>query len=588
MATGAEDYLDLVRQAHTGDLKLPAFQREFKWTRKQVIRLYDSIRQSYPIGSIILLEGTKQELKERPFRGAGNEAGAVATKRLVLDGQQRITAGIDLFYGTSPESISSYFIDINRVFDIFQNKNIDLEDDDQIKLALLELDDDDGYCVGRQKIDDVNSLLNTRSLMSTTLLRPDNSKHRDHYLDVYIDKFPSHKAIVRNVIKPFFVVNGAPNVPYVSIESSLQLDSISRIFSTLNSSGKVLTPFELVVAVLFASNIDLRDDLEVVEAAYPVLQNMDATGEIVLQTAVMRAGGSPKKSLLPKNLTATIWKSHHEESAKLLSEVGEFMKDCCGMALDRSSSLIPYDSIFVPMAMVFDKVGFRNIPIGLKGQAVKKLTRWFVGSALTQRYQEGVHNKQDKDVEEMTTWLVEGEDIYEPSWLVEAVIPSLRLVTTKGAVANLLRCLANKETLEDPLTREPVNYGASNTHNHHIFPTKFVEKLTGWNPKAGDKADLFLNLMQLTSATNQRFLNDDPAVQIMDAINVHGEASVREIYLKQGIPSEAFDILKKADKNRDDFQNFIKIRETHFEKVLAKFGFTKTGGKDLLDELEAA
>lgn len=586
MATGAENYLGLVKQAYQGDLKLPAFQREFKWTRKQVIRLYDSIRQSYPVGSIIVLEGSKSELKERSFRGAADDAEGKSTKRLVLDGQQRLTAGVDLFFGESLESISQYFIDIDKLISLVLEKSINIDDDIDIRKFLSDLDDDDGYCVGRARVDNPYALLNARHLLSTTLLRPDNSKKRDHYLEEYEEKFPDRKNIVRNIVKPYFVINEAPDIPYVSIDSSLQLDSISRIFSTLNSSGKVLTPFELVVAVLFSSGIDLRDDLDIIKEE-PYIRNMDSSGEIVLQTVVMLCGKNQKKSLLPKNLEAGEWMKLQDKATALLVQVGKFFTDHCGMSLDITSDIVPYDSIFVPMAIVFDKIKYSELSPANLGSVNTKLTQWFVGSALSQRYQEGVHNKQVNDVTEMTNWIVEGTDDYKPGWLKDVVVPSLRLVTTKGAVSNLLRCIINQHIISDPLTGGPVNFGLANTHSHHIFPTKYVEKLPGWNQKAGDKSDLFLNLMQLTSSTNISFLNDDPRLQIQGSVNARGLSSVQESYERQGIPADAFAILQKPEKTRDDFHNFLKIRETALEQRMSNWGFARSGGLELVDETEA-
>ncbi len=75
------------------------------------------------------------------------------------------------------------------------------------------------------------------------------------------------------------------------------------------------------------------------------------------------------------------------------------------MALDMTGVLVPYDSIFAPMALVFEKIGFKSLPAAKKAPAKKKLQKWIVGSALSQRYQEGVHNKQETDVKEMAVWI---------------------------------------------------------------------------------------------------------------------------------------------------------------------------------------
>ena len=45
---------DLVRHARSGRLRVPAFQRAFKWERDDVEKLFDSIWHGYPIGTLLL------------------------------------------------------------------------------------------------------------------------------------------------------------------------------------------------------------------------------------------------------------------------------------------------------------------------------------------------------------------------------------------------------------------------------------------------------------------------------------------------------------------------------------------------------
>ncbi len=587
MATGSENYLTLVQQAFSGELKLPAFQRQFKWNRKQVVLLYDSIRQGYPLGSIILMDGSKEELVERDFRGANEKAAATETANLVLDGQQRLTAGIDLFYSQNDASASQYFIDLNKVERFLEEHNIDLDSEEDVEAALKSLDVDEGYCIGKPRTVDPNAKLISSHLLSTILLRPNNSKHLDSCLELYIDAHPSKKQLVQNVIKPYFVARNSPAIPYVAIDSKLQLDAISRIFATLNSSGKVLTPFELVVAVLFASNIDLRDDLDSIKSTSSYLAQMDPTGEICLQTAVFLEGGNFKKSLLPKNLNAGIWSRNKKLVAELLDDVGKFLTSF-GMALDTTRRLIPYDTIFLPMAKVMQGVNYRNLNPAKKAEVNEKLKTWVVGAALSQRYNEGAHTKQGKDAAAVLNWVSADGDEFKPTWLQETGIPSLQSVTTRGAIANLLRCILNQETMRDPMSDEKVNFGVLGTDAHHIFPRKFAPKLLGWDDKRGDKVDLLLNMMQTTSSTNQRFLNDDPCIQVTDCENASNIESVENRYNSQGIDSDCVAILKKQSKNRDDYQKFISLREHYFINKLRMYGFENNKTQPIDDDLEDA
>src|SRR5437867_3243552 len=48
------DLEDLVSQAWRGGIRVPHFQRDFRWGTEDVIRLFDSIVKGYPIGSLLL------------------------------------------------------------------------------------------------------------------------------------------------------------------------------------------------------------------------------------------------------------------------------------------------------------------------------------------------------------------------------------------------------------------------------------------------------------------------------------------------------------------------------------------------------
>src|SRR6185312_3444819 len=112
MAATVEPYLSLVAKAYDGRLKLPAFQRDWKWRTGQVILLFDSLRLGYPIGGFLhIKQNGNVELSPRGFVGALDEADARTPDFLVLDGQQRITAGLELFYGRGDRH---YFLDLKK------------------------------------------------------------------------------------------------------------------------------------------------------------------------------------------------------------------------------------------------------------------------------------------------------------------------------------------------------------------------------------------------------------------------------------------------------------------------------------------
>ncbi|MEV7801603.1 DUF262 domain-containing protein [Microbispora sp. NPDC088329] len=97
MAAVTRPRLEQVRLAHLlwlardGRLRIPSFQRSFRWGRDDVIKLFDSVLRGYPIGTLLLWQ--------RPAAAARLEIGPLvvdapeaADAYWVVDGQQRLTS----------------------------------------------------------------------------------------------------------------------------------------------------------------------------------------------------------------------------------------------------------------------------------------------------------------------------------------------------------------------------------------------------------------------------------------------------------------------------------------------------------------
>ena len=75
----------------SGRLRLPQFQRSFRWDAQDVLNLFDSILRGYPFGSLLLWQ---REAGADDLRIGALEvqAGARQDALWVVDGQQRITS----------------------------------------------------------------------------------------------------------------------------------------------------------------------------------------------------------------------------------------------------------------------------------------------------------------------------------------------------------------------------------------------------------------------------------------------------------------------------------------------------------------
>ncbi|MCA1676922.1 MAG: DUF262 domain-containing protein, partial [Actinobacteria bacterium] len=85
------DVESLVGMAWRGKIRVPRFQRDFRWSWEDVRRLFDSIARGYPIGSLLLWvrEAHSQKLQ---LGALTIEAPGSTDALWVVDGQQRITS----------------------------------------------------------------------------------------------------------------------------------------------------------------------------------------------------------------------------------------------------------------------------------------------------------------------------------------------------------------------------------------------------------------------------------------------------------------------------------------------------------------
>lgn len=121
-----ESLSDMLRSVQSGKTQLPDFQRGWVWDDSRIVSLLASVSQSFPIGSVMILEvGDDINFKSCPIEGVGGESISMP-ERLVLDGQQRITSLFQsIFSGKSAitrdcrgkEIKKWYYINIEKAID---------------------------------------------------------------------------------------------------------------------------------------------------------------------------------------------------------------------------------------------------------------------------------------------------------------------------------------------------------------------------------------------------------------------------------------------------------------------------------------
>lgn len=105
---------DLVRDVQRGALRVPPFQRGFRWESSDVAKLFDSLYRGFPIGNLLLWRRSApaQHLTLGPIE---IEAPATDSALWVVDGQQRITSivGALIAAGQTTDSRFRIYFDLD-------------------------------------------------------------------------------------------------------------------------------------------------------------------------------------------------------------------------------------------------------------------------------------------------------------------------------------------------------------------------------------------------------------------------------------------------------------------------------------------
>lgn len=241
---------ELVTLVRAGEIRIPEFQRPFRWGIEDARRLFDSIVRGYPLGSLLLWERRAEKARIRV--GALHiDAPAQDRALWVVDGQQRVTT---LANALSPEaSVDDRFA---LSFNLSTHQFVPGVTDQRAIVVPLPV------------------LFDLQQLMQWFRKRPEAMD--------YFDAATSAAKKIRQFKIPASVVE-------------TQDESVLRdIFDRLNSYGKRLTRAEVFSALHPVSDGGSRASAGVIEeiAAYLAedLDFGDVDGDTVLRAVLARRG----------------------------------------------------------------------------------------------------------------------------------------------------------------------------------------------------------------------------------------------------------------------------------------------------------
>lgn len=198
---------------------IPEIQRPFVWKRSQVRDLIDSLYNGYPTGYIITWKNPDVKTKE---------GGRANGKKVLIDGQQRVTALMAAIAG-------------KEVLDEDFNK-------DRIKIAFNPLAEDTSKIFAVQ---DASHLKDKRWI-------PDISIVFDSDFDAF--EFSVEYCTINEGIKPNIInkaiasLRGIANrqIGVIELDAALDIDEVTEIFIRINSKGTSLSQSDFVMSKMAA------------------------------------------------------------------------------------------------------------------------------------------------------------------------------------------------------------------------------------------------------------------------------------------------------------------------------------------------
>jgi hypothetical protein len=201
----------LLTWVKSGEIAIPEIQRPFVWEATKVRNLLDSLYQGYPVGYLIAWRNPTIKLKD------GTSA---AGKRILIDGQQRVTALMAALLGREVLTKDYETVRIRIAFN---------PQEERFEVANPAIRKDPAW------IEDVAQVFS-----------PDGSL--SELTDVYSDKNPNadRKRISRVLEKLRKIINN--HVGVIELADDLDIETVTEIFIRVNSAGTELSQADFAMS----------------------------------------------------------------------------------------------------------------------------------------------------------------------------------------------------------------------------------------------------------------------------------------------------------------------------------------------------
>lgn len=475
-------YEALFIEIDSGQIKLPMFQREFVWDKEQSAKLIDSILKGYPIGTFILWK-TKETL--RSIKDVGNHKLPDTPKgdyaQYILDGQQRITSLYAIRKGiriTKDKKEIDYR-------DIYVNLDYDSRNDEQI--------------VTSQK-DSNKVYVSVHDLLT--------KKMGDLFKKVGIDK--------ADLVEDYKTKLTTYDFATITIKD-YPIDIACDVFSRINTGGKPLTVFEIMVAMTYdeTKNFDLALKYDELLNGSDEINNSltKAKFETIPAATVLQAvsaitvGSIRAKDILKIRREKFI--ANWDPMVSSMFTAVDFIRTKLHVSV---SQLLPYASLLIPFTYFFYKNGNKR-PTEVQSTLLRQFFYW-VG--LNSRYSGSTETKIAEDLKKINAILKERNPTY-PADELEVSAENIAETWFSAGTSNVktILCLfashkpRNFDDNSDVILDNSNLKIASSRNYHHFFPKAYINK-----HYKGHEPNLIANITLIDAASNNKIRAKAPSFYV--------------------------------------------------------------------------
>ena len=508
----------------TGSVQLPDFQREYKWEDERIRQLLVTVLRGHPMGAVMLLETGNDQVRFKPKVITGSSAPeGITPKRLLLDGQQRLTSLTQALSGDGVVRTTDsrgklierkYFVDITLA----------LEGEDRLDEAVLSLPGDgiERGNFGRTIVRDVSTSEAQQNLSVFPLNLLFGGFDTSQWL-LGLEDNDVARAFTSAVLTPA----SKYQIPAIELDKETSKAAVATVFEKVNTGGVPLNVFELLTAT-FAGDADyfeahgsdfrLNDDWQALVESFKsqqtlaALKSTDFLQAVTLLTTRKRnlsstsdrppAISAKREDILKLQLSDYLeWREPLEEA---FIWAGRFLTDLRILDI----RYLPYPPQIVPLAAVRVILGSDADAIGV----VTRLRQWYWCGVLGEQYGSTTETRFARDVEQVPAWALD-KNLDAPNTVRDAVFAESRLNTLRtrrAAAYKGIYALQIAQGATDWVKNQQFDLQSHKdlaTDIHHVFPQQWSID-NGLDPA---EYDSIINKTPLAAETNRAIGGSAPS-----------------------------------------------------------------------------